>query len=209
MDTWATHAVAHATLTSGTSLAAIPVIGSASTDGFALGLSCAGLALAAVNSPWSPRGFWRPSDALQHTVRWSRSHLRRGQHAGTVLAGDDGLVFDRPEASRPYADLEPIAEPGITEPDLTPDDDRQTDQSRLRQRVNVMLAQLLGDDADEPAAEQVTGQERDFDTEREGSEAAPPSPYTPRHAAPPVSLSAKLANPRLPGLVSKSSHAGW
>src|SRR5580692_4563051 len=137
MDTWATQAVVHATLTSGISMAAIPVIGSASLDGFALGLSCAGLALAAVNSPWKLRSLWRPADVLHHTVRWSRPYGRRDQPAGTTLTADDAVVFERPEMSRPYADLDPVADDAGPESGQSADGTELTaDQSRIKQRAN-------------------------------------------------------------------------
>jgi hypothetical protein len=222
MDTWATQAVAHATLTSGISMAAIPVIGSASLDGFALGLSCAGLALAAINSPWKLRALWRPADVLHHTVRWSRPYGRRSEQAGTTLTADDGVVFDRTEISRPYADLDPGADAAGLEPGAVAADAELTaDQSRIKQRVNEMLTQLLGDHYDEPAAEAQISAADDVaepvaSTADENSEPAEPATvtpaaagYTPRHAAPPASFAAKLANPKLPGLASRSSHAGW
>jgi hypothetical protein len=218
MDTWATQAVAHATLTSGIGMAAIPVIGSASLDGFALGLSCAGLALAAVNSPWKLRALWRPADVLHHTVRWSRPYGRRSEQAGTTLTADDGVVFDRTEISRPYADLDPGADAVGLEPGQVADAELAADQSRIKQRVNEMLTQLLGEHYDEPAAEPSIKADDDVaepvasaaDENSEPATAIPaPAAYTPRHAAPPASFAAKLANPKLPGLASRSSHAGW
>src|ERR1700678_626279 len=99
MDTWAVRAAAHATLTSGIGTSGFPVRGSASLDGFALGVAMAGLAFAAVNSSWKPRWPRWPPDVWPSTVRWARGHqqrqrLTRAPLAGAMAQADGGILGD-------------------------------------------------------------------------------------------------------------------
>jgi hypothetical protein len=114
MDTWAIEAATHAALTSGYSMGRIPLSGSASLGGFTLGVTVAGLAFVAVNSPWKPRSPWTSADAWQYTVRWTRSAqpfawLTRPRRVSPVALAEavpvaGSGVAEPADASRPYSD---------------------------------------------------------------------------------------------------------
>jgi hypothetical protein len=92
MDTWAL------------GLGRLPLSGSASLGGFALGVMVTGLAFLTVNSPLKLGSPWRPADAWQHTVRWARTSQQRAKltvSRRTTARADVARVASESRLGRP------------------------------------------------------------------------------------------------------------
>ena len=100
--------------------------GSATLDGFALGVMAASLAFVTVNSSRKLTSRWWTAGTWQHTMRWARAGQQRARLAvsrrSVITASADsgaGPGGTPAESSRPYSDLSDPAglEPKKQEPD--------------------------------------------------------------------------------------------
>src|SRR5215469_2893384 len=135
MNTWAAHAaLAHATLPSG--IGPAPALGSVSLYSFALGASVTVLALLIVRSPKQLSLRWRSGDPARRVTRPGRLRQAGTAQMSSVSEPDDAV-------------LESVAD---TEPPCALDQASIRRTSRLRQRLDLILLQMLGDDDDQPLA---------------------------------------------------------
>lgn len=167
MNTWAAHAaLAHATLISG--IGPAPAFGSVSLYSFALGASAAVLALLIVRSPKQLSFHWRSGRVRQ-----------RGAARKSSASEPDGAVLESIADAELAADLT-VADPaddGEAPCALVQASTRRT--SRLRQRIDLMLLQMLGDDDDQP---QSPGKDRQTEPAKP-VEQPQRRKHAPRHAA--------------------------
>jgi hypothetical protein len=141
--------------------------GSASLYGFALGVMAASLAFVTFSSQVKLRTPWRPAGAWQHTVKRARNSQQRARltvsRRSTAAASPVNATPPAgtpSESSRPYADVTEPADlaqlvkvlpradeqqPPVSERPLA--GPRKREPSRLRQRVNAKIDQVLSDEA--------------------------------------------------------------
>ncbi|HUD36110.1 MAG TPA: hypothetical protein VMR14_04375 [Streptosporangiaceae bacterium] len=166
MDTWAIQAAAaHTALTSGIRIGDGPAAGSGSLGGFVLGLSLAGMAIAAANPPWRLRSPRRSAGIRRGSGQYGPQH--RAMWLGRMWSNSGRWARTRPRRHVPVAagmGGSALAEPG---PAASPGQDRRfepTEQSRpyadIGPRVDIdRLADILA------RADEVLG----------GAPAAPPA----------------------------------